>query len=77
MELGFFAFIFFPEFLRGFFGIFVMFVNVDIREIVLITSESTDYEFSAAIFIELLKFWCEVLLFWDVCACLVTYQGQN
>ena len=33
-----------------------MFVNVDIREIVLVTSESTDYEFSAAIFMELLKF---------------------
>ena len=30
-------------------------------EIILITSEGTDYEFSAAIFIELLKFWCEVL----------------
>ena len=36
--------------------IFVMFVNVDMCEITLITSESTDYEFSAAIFIELLKF---------------------
>ena len=38
-----------------------MFVNVGMCEITLITSESTDYEFSAAIFIELLKFWCEVL----------------
>ena len=38
-----------------------MFVNVEISEIVLIKSESTDYEFSAAIFIELLEFWCEVL----------------
>ena len=38
-----------------------MFVNVDMCEITLITSESTEYEFSAAIFIELLKFWCEVL----------------
>ena len=34
--------------------IFVMFVNVGMCEIVLITS--TDYKFSAAIFIELLKF---------------------
>ena len=38
-----------------------MFVNIDIHEIVLITSKNTDYDFSAAIFIELLKFWCEVL----------------
>ena len=38
-----------------------MFVNVNISEIVLIKSESTDYEFSAASFIELLEFWCEVL----------------
>ena len=39
-----------------------MFVNVDMREtVLLITSESTDY-FSAAIFIELLKSWCEYLL---------------
>ena len=29
---------------------------------VLIAGESTDYEFSAAIFIELLKFFCEVLI---------------
>ena len=38
-----------------------MFVNVDMREIALITSESTEYEFSAAIFIELLKFWYKVV----------------
>ena len=38
-----------------------MFVNVDMREIALITSESTQYEFSAAIFIELLKFWYKVV----------------
>ena len=38
-----------------------MFANVDMCEIVFNTSESTDYEFSAAIFIELLKFWSEVL----------------
>ena len=38
-----------------------MFVNVDMCEIGLIRSESTDYEFSTAIFIELLKFWSEVL----------------
>ena len=30
-------------------------------DIVLTTSESTDYEFSEAILIELLMFWCEVL----------------
>ena len=42
-------------------SIFVMFVNVDMCEIVLITSKSTDYEFSTAILIDLLKFWCEVL----------------
>ena len=41
--------------------IYVIFVNVDMCEIVLITNESTDYEFSAAIVVELLKFWCEVL----------------
>ena len=33
-----------------------MFVNVDVCEIVFITSEKADYEFFAAIFIELLKF---------------------
>ena len=33
-----------------------MFVNVDMCETVLIKIESTDYEFFAAIFIELLKF---------------------
>ena len=33
-----------------------MFVNVDMCEFVLVTSESTDYEFFAAIFIDLLKF---------------------
>ena len=40
--------------------IFVMFVNVDICKGVLIAGESTD---SAAIFIELLKLFFEVLLF--------------
>ena len=39
----------------------MMFVNVDMCESVLIASESTDYEFSAAIFIEPSKCWCEVL----------------
>ena len=38
-----------------------MLVNVDMREILLITGESIDYEFSTAIFIEFLKFWFEVL----------------
>ena len=33
-----------------------MFVNVDVCEIVLITSKSTDYELSIAILIDLLKF---------------------
>ena len=41
--------------------IFVMLVNVGMCEIVLSTSESTNYEFSAATFIKLWKFWCEVL----------------
>ena len=54
-----------------------MFVNVYMCEIALITTESTDYEVSAAIFIELLKFQCEVLSFWDASVCLVTYQGHN
>ena len=55
-----------------------MFVNVYMCEIALITTESTDYEVSAAIFIELLKFQCEVLtIFWDASVCLVTYQGHN
>ena len=31
-------------------------MNVDMCEILLITSESTDYEFPGSIFIELLKF---------------------
>ena len=33
-----------------------MFLNVDVSEIVLITSESADYQFSTDIFIEQLKF---------------------
>ena len=41
---------------QDYFSIFVMFVNLDISEIVIITSESTDYEFFTDIFIELLKF---------------------
>ena len=52
----------FFEFLKIVWEFYVMFVNVDMREtVLLITNESTDY-FSAAIFIELLKFWCEYLL---------------
>ena len=43
-----------------------MFVNVDMCKTVLITGESTD---SAAIFIELLKLFCEVLLFLG-CMCM-------
>ena len=46
--------------------IFVMFVNVDMCKTVLIAGESTD---SAAIFIELLKCFCEVLLF-SGCMCM-------
>ena len=38
--------------------IFVMFVNVDMCKTVLIAGETTDF---AAIFIELLQFFCEVL----------------
>ena len=38
-----------------------MLVDVDMCKTVLIVGESTGYEFTAAIFIELLKFFCEVL----------------
>ena len=38
------------EFLRNIFKIFVLFVNVDMYEIVLILSGITDYGFSAIIF---------------------------
>ena len=38
-----------------------MFVDVDMCKIVLIAGESADYEFSAAIFIELLKSFYEGL----------------
>ena len=38
-------------------------------EIVLNTSEIIDYEFSAAIFIELLNFWCELLTTVLGCVC--------
>ena len=43
--------------------IFVILVNVDMCEIVVIISEITDHQFSTAIFIFLflLKFWCEVI----------------
>ena len=40
-----------------------MFTDVGMCKTVLIAGEGTDYEFSAAIFIELLKIFCEVLLF--------------
>ena len=55
-----------------------MFVNVEMCKTVLIAGESTDYEFSAAIFIELLKFFCEVLtiIFQNTCVFLATYQGH-
>ena len=43
------------EFLRTILRIFVIFENEDVHEIVLIIGETTYYEFSAAIFIELLK----------------------
>ena len=51
------SFLVFKDFVR----IFVTFVDVDMCKTVLIAGESTDYEFSAATFIELLKFFCEVL----------------
>ena len=47
----------------------MIFVNVDMCEIVLNTSEIIDYEFSAAIFIELLNFWCELLTTVLGCVC--------
>ena len=56
MELCGVAFWMFKDSLR----IFVMFVDVGMCEITLIKSESTVCEFSGAIFIELLKFPCEV-----------------
>ena len=37
-----------------------MFVNEKVCEIVLIISDSTEYDFSTSIFIELSKFWYEV-----------------
>ena len=43
------------EFLRTILRIFVIFANEDVYEIVLIIGETTNYYFSAAIFIELLK----------------------
>ena len=48
------------EFLRTFLRICAMFLNEKVCEIVLIISDSTEYDFSASIFIELSKFWCEV-----------------
>ena len=42
----------FENFLRK----FVMFVNKEVCEIALIISDSADYDFSAAIFIDLSKF---------------------
>ena len=45
------------EFLKTFLRIFVMFVNEEVCEIVLIISSSTDYEFSAAIFIFKVLMW--------------------
>ena len=54
MKLWVFFFLIFKDCLR----IFVMFVNVDMCKTVLIAGESTG---SAAIFIELLKSFCEVL----------------
>ena len=39
------------EFLKTFMRIFLMFLNEEVCEIVLIISSSTDYKFSAAFFI--------------------------
>ena len=44
------------EFLRNSLRILVMFMNEDVCKVVLIISDSADHEFSAAIFVELLKF---------------------
>ena len=44
------------EFLRKVLKIFVMLLNEEVSEIVLIISGSTEYEFSATNFIELSKF---------------------
>ena len=52
MELGMFTFSMFKDS----FGIFVMFVNMGMRDITLIKSESAVYEFPGVIFIELLNF---------------------
>ena len=49
-----------------------MFVNVDMCKTVLIAGKSTN---SAAIFIELLNFFCEVLLFLG-CMCMSGYISE-
>ena len=46
------------EFLKTFLRIFVMFVNEDVCEIVFTISSSTDYEFSAAMYIFKALMWC-------------------
>ena len=46
--------------------IFVMFVNLDMCEIVLVTSESIDYEFSAAIFIANYCFGMHAYALWRI-----------
>ena len=48
----------------------MIFMNEDMRAIVLIISGSTDYEFSGAIFIELSKFSCEVFTIIMRCLCI-------
>ena len=54
-----------------------MFVNEEVSEIVLIISGSTEYEFSAAIFIELSKFWCEVFPIIMECSACVYKQAKE
>ena len=56
MNAGLLIFVCSFEFLRAFLKIFVMFVNDEAREIVLILSSGTEYAFSASISIELSKF---------------------
>ena len=58
----------------AFLRIFVMFVNVDMSKTALIAGESTD---SAAIFIELLKCFCEVLTIIFRMHVYVWWQGHN
>ena len=63
------------DFLRTILRIFVIFTKEDVYEIVLIIGETANYYFSATIFIELLKCWCEV--FTIVLGCMLIQTGYR